>query len=116
MVIIVVIIDDDDVAIFVVLVVVDRPKPRIDPRGFAFKTLRNVLRNLQANASFRRVYVSVLLKNGRKQPGNSFGGALVLTGLDLRPMAYVENLLKMHDIPVIISNVSTFDTMDSIRR
>lgn len=31
-------------------------------------------------------------------------------------MAYVEDLLKMHDIPVIISNVSTFDTMDSIRR
>eukprot|EP00903_Cladosiphon_okamuranus_P012147 g11395.t2 len=50
-----------------------------------------------------------------KELGNSFGGALVLTGLDLRPMAYVEDLLKMHDIPVIISNVSTFDTMDSIR-
>lgn len=41
---------------------------------------------------------------------------MVLTGLDLRPMNYVEELLKMHDIPVIISNLSTFDTMDRIRR
>ena len=40
----------------------------------------------------------------------------MLTGHDLRPMTYVENLLKMHDIPVIVSNASTFDTMDRIRR
>lgn len=40
----------------------------------------------------------------------------MLTGQDLRPMKYVENLLKMHDIPVIVSNASTFDTMDRIRR
>ncbi|CAM9537143.1 unnamed protein product [Scytosiphon promiscuus] len=50
-----------------------------------------------------------------KELGKSFGGALVLTGLDRRPMTYVEDLLRMHDIPVIISNVSTFDTMDRIR-
>ncbi|CAM9433916.1 unnamed protein product [Hapterophycus canaliculatus] len=50
-----------------------------------------------------------------KELGKDFGGALVLTGLDRRPMTYVEELLKMHDIPVIISNVSTFDTMDRIR-
>ncbi|CAM9220060.1 unnamed protein product [Ectocarpus sp. 13 AM-2016] len=51
-----------------------------------------------------------------KERGHSFGGAMVLTGLDLRPMDYVEELLKMHDIPVIVSNLSTFDTMDRIRR
>lgn len=31
-------------------------------------------------------------------------------------MEYVEKLLKVHDIPVIVSNCSTFDTMDRIRR
>ncbi|CBJ30345.1 conserved unknown protein [Ectocarpus siliculosus] len=50
-----------------------------------------------------------------KERGHSFGGAMVLTGLDLRPMDYVEELLKIHDIPVIVSNLSTFDTMDRIR-
>ncbi|CAM9796154.1 unnamed protein product [Laminaria digitata] len=50
-----------------------------------------------------------------KERRGEFGGALVLTGHDLRPMTYVENLLKLHDIPVIVSNASTFDTMDRIR-
>lgn len=40
----------------------------------------------------------------------------MLTGSERKPMNYVENLLKVHDIPVIVSNVSTFDTMDRIRR
>ncbi|CAM9717461.1 unnamed protein product, partial [Discosporangium mesarthrocarpum] len=45
-----------------------------------------------------------------------FGGALVLTGNNYKPMDYVVALLKTHEIPVIISNRSTFDTMDQIRR
>lgn len=62
------------------------------------------------------LYVPPGRNNVDKQRGHSFGGAMVLTGLDLRPMDYVEELLKMHDIPVIVSNLSTFDTMDRIRR
>ena len=58
------------------------------------------------------MYVSVL----HLQRGQRFEGALVLTGHDRRPVSYVENLLKMHNIPTIVSNISTYETMDKIRR
>lgn len=56
------------------------------------------------------------LNGNKSQSGGTFGGALVLTGSGWRPMGYVEDLLKVHDIPVIVSDCSTFDTMDRIRR